>query len=62
MKQIPFYVSDLFNSQEILDSSSVPRERDQARTRRVKGIFVNFSSLEATTDLLLEWLHKDVAD
>ena len=47
---------ELFNSQKILDGSSVPRERDQARGGWVKGIFVNFSSLEVPTDLLLEWL------
>ena len=50
---------ELFNSQEILDDSSVPRERDQARAGWVEGIFDNVSSLEVPTDLLLEWLHKE---
>ena len=50
----------LSNPQEILDgSSSVPRERGQTRAGWVKGIFVNFSSLEVPTDLVLEWLHEE---
>ena len=39
-------VLELFNSQEILDGSSVPRERDQARAGWMKGIFVNFRPLK----------------
>ena len=42
-----------FDSQEIFDGSSVPQERYQARAGWVKGIFVEFSSLEVPTDLLL---------
>ena len=39
-------VLELFNSQEILDGSSVPRERGQARAGWVKGIFVIFRPLK----------------
>ena len=54
-----FRVMELFNSQEIHDGISVPRERDQAGAGWVKDIFVNFSSLEVPTDLFFEWLHKE---
>ena len=56
---MPFVV-ELFNSQYILDGSSVSRGRDQARIRWVKGIFVNFSYLEVSTDLLSEWLTRGI--
>ena len=54
------FVMELFNSQYILDGSSVSRGRDQARVRWVKGNFVNFSYLEVSTDLLSEWLTRGI--
>ena len=53
-------VMEFFNSQEILDGSGFPRERDQAREGWVKDIFVKYSSPEVPTDLLLERQHKEL--
>ena len=52
---IPVYVMELFNSQEILDGSSLPRERESRQDKDGSKVSsLNFRHAEIPTDLRLE--------